>query len=136
MSFGGSSKVNPLYESDASDDDHADLERILSSFPRVVALHDYVARSPAELSFTKGDLLIVVGELDSNWIQGVPIAMPSSSPKAIALSYVQHNPTWKDGSGDPRVDALYDLMDTDGDGEFLLQKTNDMHAISSRKLKK
>ena len=122
MSFDGSSKVNPLYESDASDDDHADLERTLSSFPRVVALHDYVARSPAELSFTKGDLLIVIGELDSNWIQGVPIAMPSSSPKAIALSYVQHNPTWKDVSGDPRVDALYDLMDTDGDGEFLLQK--------------
>ena len=39
-------------------------------YPRVEAQHDYEARSDQELSFYKGDVMIITDVLDDAWLYG------------------------------------------------------------------
>jgi len=61
-------------------------------FPRVVALHDYAARSPKEFSFRKGELMIITDVLDDNWYQGKQNGVAGCIPTA----YVTHAKNWRE----------------------------------------
>jgi hypothetical protein len=74
------------FPSDIGSDDAMD------DYPRVLAVHDYNARSPSEMSFRKGDLIVVVDEVDVHWGKGIL----RNKTGAVPYAYVEHCLSWRD----------------------------------------
>eukprot|EP00037_Helgoeca_nana_P000597 m.22398 g.22398 ORF g.22398 m.22398 type:complete len:266 (-) comp10728_c0_seq1:27-824(-) len=60
-------------------------------FPRVLAMHDYVARSDQELTFRAGDIIICTEIMSDDWYEG----QLEGSIGLIAAAYVRHAPDWR-----------------------------------------
>ncbi|XP_022162100.1 SH3 domain-containing RING finger protein 3 isoform X2 [Myzus persicae] len=79
------------------------------------ALYDYSSKEPGDLSFKKGDMIILRQKVDSNWYQGEANGVIGIFP----LSYVQVFPTSLP-SHIPQCKALYDFKMNKEDDEGCL----------------
>ncbi|XP_050524794.1 E3 ubiquitin-protein ligase SH3RF1 isoform X2 [Daktulosphaira vitifoliae] len=79
------------------------------------ALYDYSSKEPGDLSFKKGDMIILRHKVDSNWYQGEANGVIGIFP----LSYVQVFPTSLP-SHIPQCKALYDFKMNKEDDEGCL----------------
>eukprot|EP00039_Didymoeca_costata_P015449 m.263137 g.263137 ORF g.263137 m.263137 type:complete len:240 (+) comp16226_c2_seq33:246-965(+) len=68
------------------------MEEDFDEFPRVQAEHDYKARSHKELSFSKGDIMIITDELNHDWFVGLAKNVTGCIPAA----YVRHCKNWRE----------------------------------------
>lgn len=73
-------------EDDEDDDDSVEIGRVL-------AKHDYAARTESELSFKAGDMLIIFNNFGKDWSLGCTVQNPSLR-KFIANAYVE---PWQPG---------------------------------------
>ena len=100
-----------------------------SSVMEAVALFDFTATAPDELSFSKGDTVNVVSDLDPNWYQACYQAEPvgGDNPQR-RVGYIPANhvkwtrPLWFHGHGCmSRSNVAAMLMPVPVDGTFLIQ---------------
>ncbi|XP_066999315.2 E3 ubiquitin-protein ligase SH3RF3 [Anabrus simplex] len=82
--------------------------------PYARAMYDYIAKEPGDLSFKKGDIIILRKKIDTNWYQGES----GGNFGAFPLTYVQVISPLP--SQIPQCKALYDFRMTNDDEEGCL----------------